>query len=181
MRTKLTLAGAFAFASVPFPEAARGLEKTPVAWRFYTRSLGRCAARFSRNSRAMIPETLKITLHKGLQSAPRAALRLTLLHETAHALAFRDHGLRVTGWNAHGAEWRAACEALGAPEITVTGCGESAELNAEVTHACREVFPYAWYCGGPCKQSGKLARRPRWADTGAHCRCGGTLHAKRIR
>lgn len=103
--------------------------------------------------------TLRISRHLLTHGSPER-LEDTLLHELAHAVAFRRHGRQAMN---HGPLWRAVAAELGAePRATCTG---APLLPAPHRLICRR-------CGAAIE----LFRRPKHAPHRyRHARCGGTL------
>jgi SprT protein len=89
-------------------------------------------------------------------------LRLTLLHEYAHLLAFERHGRKAAN---HGIHWKQAMLDLGLePKVRHTYECARNTARQKVTYRCQK-------CGANIERSRRLPRGRRYV----HARCGGGL------
>lgn len=109
------------------------------------------------------PGEKRILLHRELLKAGREGDRdATFLHECAHVLADRHHGLACR----HGPLWRSVMVAL----------GETPAVRHDIPYLSRRAHAaYVWACTA-CGESYPFLRRPRRRIRDCYCRrCGPRL------
>lgn len=95
-------------------------------------------------------------------------LRVTLLHEYAHLLAFARQGMRGAG---HGPAWQAAMRELGLPpNVRHAYDVRRNERRQAVTYRCLR-------CGSALERHRRLPRRRKWMHAG----CGGALKLESVK
>lgn len=135
-----------------------------AAWTFVTN--GRASARFGQCRY----RTRTIEVHVSLLGLPED-LRLTLLHECAHAL-----DMMVNGSSGHGAPWRRIMVALGLPPRTSGGHTAAASDALRSLRAERAVE--IWECARCGAETPIMRKRKYPAERYSHPKCGGRFRVR---